>query len=257
MAFADVALTRTAELAMVCVIAFMASSCCVARVVAGSTIRRIRCDGSRLKRNGGRSYNTRANAIISSSRVAASAHARARRSMSRRARARAGGSTRVAIAVTLALGAATRGRAAAEASVEPSAPSAAASRWRELALDEDAFETVKSYDRPSYYVDAGGRARFRGWFSNTATTEAGSDALATPLPAEARPTRDEPWKVTMKGAERSLTVTMDGKIVVGDEYDANTWFVLNGLEFDTAAAFAEEETCDAASGSCPTARDEL
>ena len=79
--------------------------------------------------------------------------------MSRRARARAGWSTRVAIAVTLALGAATRGRAAAEASVEPSAPSAAASRWRELALDEDAFETVKSYDRPSYYVDAGGRAR--------------------------------------------------------------------------------------------------
>ena len=116
---------------------------------------------------------------------------------------------------------------------------------------------MKSYDRPSYYVDAGGRARFRGWFSNTATTEAGSDALATPLPAEARPTRDEPWKVTMKGAERSLTVTMDGKIVVGDEYDANTWFVLNGLEFDTAAAFAEEETCDAASGSCPTAGDEL
>ena len=140
---------------------------------------------------------------------------------------------------------------------QPVCSPAAASRWRELALDEDAFETVKSYDRPSYYVDAGGRARFRGWFSNTATTEAGSDALATPLPAEARPTRDEPWKVTMKGAERSLTVTMDGKIVVGDEYDANTWFVLNGLEFDTAAAFAEEETCDAASGSCPTARDEL
>jgi len=30
LAFADVALTRTVELAMVCVIAFMASSCCVA-----------------------------------------------------------------------------------------------------------------------------------------------------------------------------------------------------------------------------------
>jgi len=67
--------------------------------------------------------------------------------------------------------------------------------------------------------------------------------------------------VTMKGAERSLTVTMDGKIVVGDEYGANTWFVLNGLEFDTAAAFADDvedsETCDAESGSCPPARDEL
>lgn len=98
---------------------------------------------------------------------------------------------------------------------------------------------------------------FRGWFLNMVMMEVGSDALAMSLSAEARSTRDELWKVMMKGVECLLMVMMDGKIVVGDEYDVNMWFVLNGLEFDIAAAFAEEETCDAASGSCLIVCDEL
>jgi hypothetical protein len=253
LAFADVALTRTAELAMVCVIAFMSSSCCVAR-------RAGRCGSVRISRVVIPHESLNMYARTSRASRASRASSRRARSMSRRARGRATRAMRVTLALsTLALVVGTRGRVAAlepSATAPTSASTTTTTRWRELALDEDAFETLKSYDRPSYSVDDDGRARFKGWFSNTATTEAGSDALATPLPEEARPRRDEPWKVTMKGVERTLTVTMDGKMVVGDEYGANTWFVLNGLEFNTAAARAKE-TCDATSGSCAHARDEL
>ena len=124
--------------------------------------------------------------------------------------------------------------------------------WTTLALDEGRFKTVRSYETPAVDASARGRARMRGWFASVAATTGGMDALGEALPERARPKRDEEWRVTMKGQERVLTVTTEGRIVVGDEYDAETWFVLNGLEYDTVDEGEDvnegEETCVA--GAC-------
>lgn len=109
--------------------------------------------------------------------------------------------------------------------------------WTPLPMDDDRFRVVKSYAPPEYAVDDEGRARFRGWFASTARLDVGDDALATPVPPRARPTREETWKVTLKGHERTLTMTREGRLIVGDAYEADTWFALSGLEYDTAAAF--------------------
>lgn len=123
-------------------------------------------------------------------------------------------------------------------------------RWTLLELDEDAFRTRRSFETPAYDVGEDGRARFRGWFSAKVLTTPGMDALREPVPERVRPIRDETWKVTMKGQERVLTLTTEGRLIVGDEYDADTWFVLNGLEYDTESAFEDASTCDATTGSC-------
>ena len=109
--------------------------------------------------------------------------------------------------------------------------------WMPLPMDDDRFRVVKSYAPPEYAVDDEGRARFRGWFASTARLDVGDDALATPVPPRARPMREETWKVTLKGHERTLTMTREGRLIVGDAYEADTWFALSGLEYDTAAAF--------------------
>ena len=134
---------------------------------------------------------------------------------------------------------------------------ASSSSWVEIDVAEGVARTPRSYEAPAYAYDANaGRARFRGWFHLTTTVEAGRDVLAKPLPEEVRPVKDEMWKMTMKGAERELTVTTDGAFLLADEYHADTWFTLRGLEYDTAAAFASDdddandETCDASTGSC-------
>ena len=131
-----------------------------------------------------------------------------------------------------------------------------ASPWVRFDVDGAVATTPPSYETLAYAYDAdAGRARFRGWFQLTTVVEAGKNVLSTPLPKEIRPAKDEMWKVTLKGAERELTVTTDGGLVLAGEYQANTWFVLRGLEYYTAAAFepvedAGDETCDASSGSC-------
>lgn len=117
--------------------------------------------------------------------------------------------------------------------------------WTPLPIDDDRFRVVKSYAAPEYAVDDEGRARFRGWFASTARLDVGDDALATPVPARARPTREETWKVTLKGHERTLTMTREGRLIVGDAYEADTWFALSGLEYDTAAAFGVDDDADA------------
>ena len=117
--------------------------------------------------------------------------------------------------------------------------------WTPLPVDDDRFRVVKSYAAPEYAVDDEGRARFRGWFASTARLDVGDDALATPVPARARPTREETWKVTLKGHERTLTMTREGRLIVGDAYEADTWFALSGLEYDTAAAFGVDDDDDA------------
>lgn len=133
---------------------------------------------------------------------------------------------------------------------------APASPWVRFDVDGAVATTPPSYETLAYAYDAdAGRARFRGWFQLTTAVEAGKNVLATALPKEVRPAKDEMWKVTLKGAERELTVTTDGGLVLAGEYQANTWFVLRGLEYYTAAAFepvedAGDETCDASSGSC-------
>ena len=133
---------------------------------------------------------------------------------------------------------------------------ARASPWVRFDVDGAVATTPPSYETLAYAYDAdAGRARFRGWFQLTTAVEAGKNVLSTPLPKEIRPAKDEMWKVTLKGAERELTVTTDGGFVLAGEYEANTWFVLRGLEYYTAAAFepledAGDETCDASSGSC-------
>jgi hypothetical protein len=135
-----------------------------------------------------------------------------------------------------------------------------AAAWRTAQLDPDTFSTPRSFQAPSFRVDDEGRVMFKGWFTTSKPTEIGQRALVEALPEDARPTRDEKWRVTMKGAERSLTLTPEGEIIVGDEYSAGTWFVLDGLEYDTAAAFedasADVETCDASTGECGV-KDEL
>ena len=134
---------------------------------------------------------------------------------------------------------------------------ASATTWIPLPMDDDRFRVVRSYAPPEYAVDADGRARFRGWFASSTTLDAGDDALATPVPRDARPTREETWRVTLKGHERTLTMTREGRLIVGDSYEADTWFALTGLEYDTAAAFEEAETApptredeDAGDGAC-------
>jgi len=117
--------------------------------------------------------------------------------------------------------------------------------WTPLPVDDERFRVVKSYAAPEYAVDDEGRARFRGWFASTARLDVGDDALATPVPARARPTREETWKVTLKGHERTLTMTREGRLIVGDAYEADTWFALSGLEYDTAAAFGVDDDDDA------------
>ena len=135
-----------------------------------------------------------------------------------------------------------------------------AAAWRTARLDPDTFSTPRSFQEPSFRVDDEGRVMFKGWFTTSKPTEIGQRALAEALPEDARPTRDEKWRVTMKGAERSLTFTPEGEIIVGDEYSAGTWFVLDGLEYDTEAAFedapSDVETCDASTGECGV-KDEL
>jgi hypothetical protein len=133
---------------------------------------------------------------------------------------------------------------------------ASATTWIPLPVDDDRFRVVRSYAPPEYAVDADGRARFRGWFASSTKLDAGDDALATPVPRDARPTREETWRVTLKGHDRTLTMTREGRLIVGDVYEADTWFALTGLEYDTAAAFeaaAETETRedeDAGDGAC-------
>jgi len=133
---------------------------------------------------------------------------------------------------------------------------ASATTWIPLPVDDDRFRVVRSYAPPEYAVDADGRARFRGWFASSTKLDAGDDALATPVPRDARPTREETWRVTLKGHDRTLTMTREGRLIVGDVYEADTWFALTGLEYDTAAALeaaAETETRedeDAGDGAC-------
>jgi hypothetical protein len=132
---------------------------------------------------------------------------------------------------------------------------ASATTWIPLPMDDDRFRVVRSYAPPEYAVDADGRARFRGWFASSTTLDAGDDALATPVPRDARPTREETWRVTLKGHDRTLTMTREGRLIVGDSYEADTWFALTGLEYDTAAAFEaettrEDEDEDAGDGAC-------
>ena len=122
---------------------------------------------------------------------------------------------------------------------------ASATTWIPLPVDDDRFRVVRGYAPPEYAIDADGRARFRGWFASSTKLDAGDDALATPVPRDARPTREETWRVTLKGHDRALTMTREGRLIVGDVYEADTWFALTGLEYDTAAAFEAEAVAEA------------
>ena len=122
---------------------------------------------------------------------------------------------------------------------------ASATTWIPLPVDDDRFRVVRGYAPPEYAIDADGRARFRGWFASSTKLDAGDDALATPVPRDARPTREETWRVTLKGHDRALTMTREGRLIVGDVYEADTWFALTGLEYDTAAAFEAEAEAEA------------
>ncbi len=132
---------------------------------------------------------------------------------------------------------------------------ASATTWIPLPVDDDRFRVVRGYAPPEYAIDADGRARFRGWFASSTKLDAGDDALATPVPRDARPTREETWRVTLKGHDRALTMTREGRLIVGDVYEADTWFALTGLEYDTAAAFEAEAEAEAKTPT-PTREDE-
>ena len=67
---------------------------------------------------------------------------------------------------------------------------ASATTWIPLPVDDDRFRVVRGYAPPEYAIDADGRARFRGWFASSTKLDAGDDALATPVPRDARPTRE-------------------------------------------------------------------
>ena len=129
---------------------------------------------------------------------------------------------------------------------------ASATTWIPLPVDDDRFRVVRGYAPPEYAIDADGRARFRGWFASSTKLDAGDDALATPVPRDARPTREETWRVTLKGHDRALTMTREGRLIVGDVYEADTWFALTGLEYDTAAAFEAEAEAEAEAKKTPT-----
>ena len=129
---------------------------------------------------------------------------------------------------------------------------ASATTWIPLPVDDDRFRVVRGYAPPEYAIDADGRARFRGWFASSTKLDAGDDALATPVPRDARTTREETWRVTLKGHDRTLTMTREGRLIVGDVYEADTWFALTGLEYDTAAAFEAEAEAEAEAKKTPT-----
>ena len=91
--------------------------------------------------------------------------------------------------------------------------------WRDLELAPK-FTSVASWQRPQFRVDEGGDyVRMRGWIASTSRAGAGEPVFA--LPEDAAPGRTERWRVTMKGADRALSVGEDGVAVLDEEMRRN------------------------------------
>ena len=106
--------------------------------------------------------------------------------------------------------------------------------WRDLELAPK-FTSVASWQRPQFRVDEGGDyVRMRGWIASTSRAGAGEPVFA--LPEDAAPGRTERWRVTMKGADRALSVGEDGVAVLDEEMRRENWITLAGFAFNARSA---------------------
>jgi len=84
---------------------------------------------------------------------------------------------------------------------------------------------------PAQWRRARGRVTLRGWLTCAAGAEAGAPVFA--LPPRAWPARDEPFRVTFRGAERALVVgAADGVARLSADSAPGAWLPLVSLEYD-------------------------